>query len=213
MRARSRGRHAAAGNLSLHARRDARRNPRRACSATQQKFVEDHWDARAPGLPFATPEQALILASIVEKETAHSRRAPPYRGRVRQPPEARHEAAVRSHHHLWNHQGLSARPAHPPERDRARHALQHLCDHGPAGDADLQPGQGRHRGRAQPRPVERPLFRRRRNGRPRLLATISPSTRRTSPNGARSRKGVTEVAFRAPGLRGYSRREISGVPA
>jgi UPF0755 protein len=47
----------------------------------QQKFVADHWDARAPGLPFATPEQALILASVVEKETSI-------------PSERRHIAAV-----------------------------------------------------------------------------------------------------------------------
>lgn len=47
----------------------------------QQKFVETHWDARAPNLPFATPEQAVILASAVEKETAI-------------PAERRHIAAV-----------------------------------------------------------------------------------------------------------------------
>jgi UPF0755 protein len=47
----------------------------------QQKFVEDHWDARSPNLPFATPEQALILASVVEKETSI-------------PAERRHIAAV-----------------------------------------------------------------------------------------------------------------------
>jgi UPF0755 protein len=47
----------------------------------QQKFVADHWDGRAPGLPFATPEQALILASVVEKETSI-------------PAERRHIAAV-----------------------------------------------------------------------------------------------------------------------
>ena len=47
----------------------------------QQKFVEEHWDARAPNLPFATPEQALILASVVEKETSI-------------PAERRHIAAV-----------------------------------------------------------------------------------------------------------------------
>jgi UPF0755 protein len=47
----------------------------------QQKFVEERWEARAPGLPFNSPEEALILASIVEKETAI-------------PAERRHIAAV-----------------------------------------------------------------------------------------------------------------------
>jgi UPF0755 protein len=36
----------------------------------QQKFVAEHWPARAPNLPIATPAQAIVLASIVEKETA-----------------------------------------------------------------------------------------------------------------------------------------------
>ena len=32
--------------------------------------LDEFWDARADGLPFASPEEAVILASIVEKETA-----------------------------------------------------------------------------------------------------------------------------------------------
>jgi UPF0755 protein len=32
-------------------------------------LLEELWNARAPGLPFDSPEQALVLASIVEKET------------------------------------------------------------------------------------------------------------------------------------------------
>jgi UPF0755 protein len=36
----------------------------------QEKFLAEHWQMRANGLPFNTPEQALVLASIVEKETA-----------------------------------------------------------------------------------------------------------------------------------------------
>jgi len=38
--------------------------------AAQQKFVERQWAARAPDLPFRTMQDAIVLASIVEKETA-----------------------------------------------------------------------------------------------------------------------------------------------
>jgi UPF0755 protein len=38
----------------------------------QKKAIEGLWPKRAPGLPIKTPEQAVILASIVEKETAKS---------------------------------------------------------------------------------------------------------------------------------------------
>lgn len=37
--------------------------------ARMQSELHDGWAGRAPGLPLANPEQALILASIVEKET------------------------------------------------------------------------------------------------------------------------------------------------
>jgi UPF0755 protein len=47
----------------------------------EKKFLDAEWAGRAEGLPFATPEQAVILASIVEKETAL-------------PAERRHIAAV-----------------------------------------------------------------------------------------------------------------------
>ncbi len=35
----------------------------------QQRVLEQEWANRAQGLPYATPEQALVMASIVEKET------------------------------------------------------------------------------------------------------------------------------------------------
>lgn len=44
---------------------------RRAYQA-QMKILNDAWEKRDPDLPLKTPYEALILASIVEKETGHS---------------------------------------------------------------------------------------------------------------------------------------------
>lgn len=39
--------------------------------AAQQTILDQAWAERAPDLPLKTPEEALILASIIEKETGH----------------------------------------------------------------------------------------------------------------------------------------------
>lgn len=41
-----------------------------------QRHLDREWEHRTPGLPFATPYQALIMASIVEKETGSERDRP-----------------------------------------------------------------------------------------------------------------------------------------
>lgn len=39
----------------------------------QKKILAEEWESRAPGLPYKTPYDALIMASIVEKETGAAR--------------------------------------------------------------------------------------------------------------------------------------------
>jgi UPF0755 protein len=48
---------------------------KRAYQIMQQKIAEA-WQARTPGLPYATPYEALIMASIVEKETGKAAERP-----------------------------------------------------------------------------------------------------------------------------------------
>jgi len=40
--------------------------------AEQRKFIAKVWESREPDLPFETPEEAITLASIVEKETGQA---------------------------------------------------------------------------------------------------------------------------------------------
>jgi len=54
----------------------------------QQELLDELWAKRAPNLPVKTKEEAVILASIVEKETALPAERPPYRFGVRQPAAA-----------------------------------------------------------------------------------------------------------------------------
>lgn len=44
----------------------------RRMQVKQEQFLEKAWERRSPGLPVSTPEEAVILASIIEKETGRA---------------------------------------------------------------------------------------------------------------------------------------------
>jgi UPF0755 protein len=48
----------------------------RRAYAVMRKRLAEAWDARAPGLPYTTPLDALTLASIIEKETGRAEERP-----------------------------------------------------------------------------------------------------------------------------------------
>ncbi len=60
----------------LYQRGDSDLDVLRRAHAAMEQALAAAWEARAPDIPLRTPEEALILASIVEKETgqAHERR-------------------------------------------------------------------------------------------------------------------------------------------
>ncbi len=49
-------------------------------AADMEKLVADLWSERDPGLPIKTPEEAVVLASIVEKETGQASERPQVAG-------------------------------------------------------------------------------------------------------------------------------------
>lgn len=59
-----------------YARGDSRRELLDRMSAALERTLQELWTARVEGLPLDNPEEALILASIVEKETALAEERP-----------------------------------------------------------------------------------------------------------------------------------------
>ena len=86
-----------------------------------QTHLADAWAERDPLLPYQTPYEALIMASIVEKETGRANERPHDRRRIHQPPAHQHAPADRSDGDLWP--GRELRRQSAPCRPHPRYAL------------------------------------------------------------------------------------------
>ena len=65
-------------------------------TAAQTQILAEAWAGRADGVPLASPEEALILASIVEKETGLAGERRQVASVFVKPSEPRHEVTDRS---------------------------------------------------------------------------------------------------------------------
>ena len=107
----------------------------------RKRSMERVWAQRKKDLPIKSLEEALVLASIVEKETGRSdereRVAAVFHNRLRQNMRLQSDPTI-----LYGLQGGKTAWSRPiqKKRDRPEDRAQHLPDRRPAADADLQPG-------------------------------------------------------------------------
>ena len=150
---------------------DSRQDIIERMQVAQKKFLAKMWEERDPDIVVQTPEEAVILASIVEKETSRADERPliasVFQNRLRKKMRLQSDPTI-----IYGLVGGKGVLDHPitAGRARARDRIQHVQDQRPAADADRQSGAGRDRGCAEAGQDQGPLFRCGRHRRPRLCA-------------------------------------------
>ena len=169
----------------VYTRGDSDLDVLRRANAALERVLEQAWAERAPDLPLASPDEALVLASIIEKETGIAEERP-HPAACSSPAEAGHAAADRSDRDLRH--GRELRWQHPPRRPARRHALQHLHPRRAAASADRDSGRGRDPAATQPADGDELYF----------VAVGSGSNRRVLAHLAEHNHAVREYVRRYP---------------
>ena len=156
----------------------------------QQRLLKEIWDRRSPDLPLKTPEQLVILASLVEKETGkpdeRTRIAAVFVNRLKQKMRLQSDPTII--YGLVGGKGTLGRPIMKREIDQPTPYNTYQID-GLAAGADRQSGQRLARSCRKSGAHARALFRSRRHRRPRFrgnLRTASEKRRAVATDRERS---------------------------
>ena len=113
--------------------------------AKQEAILNEAWEKRPDDLPVNSPDELLILASIIEKETG----VPEERGQVASVFINRLRAGMRLQTDptviYWHHQGRGRiGPGSAAKRASPRNSLEYIRNRGTTADADRQSGPRQH---------------------------------------------------------------------
>ena len=143
---------------------------------TQKRVVQEVWDHRAPDLPLRTPDQLVMLASIVEKETGRaderSRIAAVFVNRLKQHMRLQSDPTII--YGLVGGKGTLGRPIMRSEIEQPTPYNTYVIEGLPPGPDRQSRARGARSGR-QSGPHQGALLRRRRHRRAHLLRDPRPA--------------------------------------
>ena len=160
----------------------------------QQRVLKEVWDRHSPDLPVKTPEQLVILASIVEKETGkpdeRTRVAAVFVNRLKQRMRLQSDPTII--YGLVGGKGTLGRPIMKSEIEQPTPYNTYQIDGLPPGPI-ANPGPRFAGSRGQSGPHPRALFRGRRHRRPRLRRDLRAASEERRAAARRSKPAIRRI--------------------